>query len=467
MTQFKRIIQDRNFLKRTFAITVPIALQNMLSNLLTLMDTLMIGHLGETSIAAVGLANRVFFVFSMLMFGICSGSGVLASQYWGRRELINIRRVLRMSLIIGIGGSFVFLIPAVLFPSTVMRIFTPSKDTIEIGATFLGIIAFSYPLTAITNCYVATLRSMNYVKLPVIITTVAIGINIVLNYILIFGKFGFPKMGVAGSATSTLIARFLEMSALLIVIYSHKAGDGVIGDFIHAKYDRIKEQGAKLLNKAFVMKYFCVASPVIANELMWGSGVTMYSLVYGRMGNAATAATTISNTVEQVAMVFFFGLCSAAAVILGNELGADEYDKAQEHAKNYIVMLICLTLIGSVITFLAKDKIVSWFAVSDDVARLTRLCITVFAIYLPFRMLNTLFIVAIFRSGGDTKAALFLDVSGVWLIGIPMAVLGGLVLKLPVYVVYAMIFLEEIYKVALSIIRYRQKKWVKNIVSSQ
>ncbi|MDF2612198.1 MAG: hypothetical protein K0R92_3672 [Lachnospiraceae bacterium] len=404
MNQFKRMIQDKSFLKKTFAITVPIALQNILNSMLNLVDTLMIGQLGESSVAAVGLANKVFFVFSLLMFGICSGSGVLASQYFGKREMLNIRRVLRMSLLIGVGGSFLFLIPGIFFPKFVMSIFTPQEGTIAIGASYLAVIAISYPLTAVTNSYVAILRSMNYVKLPVLITLLAICVNVTLNYVLIFGKFGFPEMGVAGAALATVIARVVEFSTLLLVVRMHKAGDDGIGDFIHTKYDKIKENGVAFLNHAFVNKYFLTAAPVIANEFMWGLGVTMYSLVYGRMGDAATAAITITGTVEQVALVFFFGICNAAAVVLGNELGADQLEKAEEHAKNYMILLFILTLFGATITIVSREWVISIFAVSDVVANYIRLCITVFALYMPVRMINTLLIVAILRSGGDTKA---------------------------------------------------------------
>lgn len=465
MNQLKRMMQDKSFLKKTIAITVPIAVQNLLNSMLNLVDTLMIGQLGESSVAAVGLANKVFFVFSLLMFGVCSGSGVLASQYYGKREMLNIRRVLRMSLLIGVGGSFLFLVPGTFFPKFVMRIFTPQEGTIAIGASYLAVIAISYPLTAVTNSYVAILRSMNYVKLPVLITLLAIGVNVTLNYVLIFGKFGFPEMGVAGAALATVIARVVEFSTLLLVVRMHKAGDDGIGDFIHTKYVKAKENGTAFLNRAFVNKYFLTAVPVIANEFMWGLGVTMYALVYGRMGDAATAAITITGTVEQVALVFFFGICNAAAVILGNELGADQLEKAEEHAKNYMILLFIITIFGATITIASRDLVISIFAVSDVVANYIRLCITVFALYMPVRMINTLLIVAILRSGGDTKAALFLDVSGVWLIGIPAAVLGGLVFHFPIYVVYAMIMIEEIYKVILGFIRYKQKKWLKNIVA--
>lgn len=463
MNFIKTIISDKVFIKKSIAIAIPVAFQNLLSSLLNLADTLMIGQLGETQVAAVGLANKLFFVFSLLIFGICSGSSILASQYFGGRELLNIKRVLRISLYLGVGGSLLFVIPGLLFPEFVMKIFTPQEGTIVIGASYLVIIALSYPVTAISNVYMAILRSMNYVKLPVVITLIAIGVNVVLNYIFIFGKFGFPVLGAAGAALATLIARIVEVAVLLIIVYLHKPGDDGIGDFIHNKYHRGK-QDPFFLNKIFLMKYLFTAAPVIANEFMWGLGVTMYALVYGRMGDGATAAITITGTVENVINVFFFGLCYAAAVVLGNEMGANRLKQADRYAKNYIVVMFFLTIIGSGITLLLREPIISLFAVSDQVRGYIKLCLNIFAIFLPIRMMNALFIISILRSGGDTKVALFIDISSVWLIGIPMAIIGGMLLKLPVYLVYAMIMLEEVYKVVLGYLRYRKKKWLKNIV---
>lgn len=465
MNRFKIIWNDKVFLRKTFSITIPIVLQNLLNNLVNLIDTLMIGQLGETSIAAVGLANKLFFVFSLLMFGVSSGSSILAAQYYGKGEHMNIKRVLRTSLILGMGCSLLFTIPGFFAPELVMRIFTPLEGTISEGAKYLIIIVFTYPLTAVTMTYVSILRSMNYVKLPIIITSISILVNVFFNYGLIYGRMGFPRLGVTGAALATLIARIVECVVLLLLVYRHKNGDGKLGDFIHLKYDKAKEKGAAFINKAFLSKYFNTAAPVIANEFMWGLGVTMYSLVYGRMGDAATAAITITGTVEQVALVFFFGICNAAAILLGHELGSNELERAEEHAKNYIAMMFALSLVGALLVFLLRAPVASIFDVSDDVLRYVRLCITVFALYMPVRLLNTLFIVAILRSGGDTKATLFLDVTSVWLIGIPMAVLGGLILDLPIYIVYAIILIEEIYKLIFSYLRYKKKKWLRNIVA--
>jgi Na+-driven multidrug efflux pump len=235
---------------------------------------------------------------------------------------------------------------------------------------------------------------------------------------------------------------------------------------LNVKYDK-KSNGIAFIHKDFIQKYIKTASPVIANEFMWGLGVTMYSVVYGRMGVEAAAAITMTSSVEALVMVFYLGICNAAAVILGNELGADELEHAHQHAQNYMILQFILSIGGALLTFIFRDAIVSIFPTSESalVESYIRLSINVLVFYMPVKALNTLLIVAILRSGGDTKAALFLDVSGVWAIGIPMAVLGGLVLHLPIYIVYAMVMIEEVYKVILGYIRYRQNKWLKNIVN--
>ncbi|WP_066894570.1 MATE family efflux transporter [Clostridium nigeriense] len=448
----KNVFEDKKFLRKTIAIGIPIAIQALLNTTLNLVDNMMIGSLGESSIAAVGLANKVFFVFTLLLFGVVSGSSILTAQYFGKRDIKNIRRVLGMSLIIGLSGAILFTIAGLFIPKAVMRIFTPSEGTISIGASYLTIVALSYPLTAITNCYISLLRATNKVKAPVFISLVAILVNVVLNYTFIFGNFGAPRLGVRGAAIATLIARLVECISILSVVY-------MSGGPAAAK---IKELIA--FDKEFIKKYFITVSPVIANEFMWGLGVTMYSLVYGRMGDRAVAAITITQNVEQICVVIFQGLSSATAVILGNELGANKLKDAEKHAKSFFVLQLMLTVVMGIVCILIRNPLINLFSVQKDVASDITRCLTVFVCYLPFRMFNLINIVGVLRSGGDTKASLLLDITGVWCVGIPFAFLGGIVLGLPIYYVYAMITIEEVYKFVLGFKRYKQKKWLKNIV---
>ena len=448
----KNITQDKKFIRKAIAITVPITLQALLNTSLNLVDTVMIGSLGQSSIAAVGLANKVFFVFTLLLFGIISGSSILTAQYFGKRDIKNIRRVLGMSLGIGLIGSFIFVIPSLICPSIVMSIFTPNENIIKIGASYLAIAAISYPLTAITNVYVALLRGINQVKTPVVITMFSIVIKIILNYALIFRHFGMPALGVQGEAIATLIARTIECTCIVLTVYYQKGPAA-------AKFKELIS-----FNKKFVKLYFTTVSPVIVNEFMWGLGVTMYSLVYGRMGDGAVAAITITQTVEQIMTVIFQGISAATAVILGNELGAKKLEEAEIHAKYFIILQFICALMMALICFVIRNPIITLFNVTDIVGTDISRCLIVFIIYLPFKIFNWVNIVGILRSGGDTKVALMLDISGVWLVGIPFAYLGGMILGLPIYYVYAMVGFEEVYKFILGFRRYKKKVWLKNLV---
>ncbi|MGG7057266.1 MATE family efflux transporter [Clostridium tertium] len=452
ITYVKSIFEDKKFLRKTVAIGIPIAIQALLNTTLNLVDTMMIGTLGQSAIAAVGLANKVFFVFTLLLFGIVSGSSILTAQYFGKRDIKNIRRVLGISLIIGLSGAIVFMLAGLFIPRTVMRIFTPSEGTIAIGASYLVIVSLSYPLTAITNCYISLLRATNKVKAPVFISIISILVNVVLNYTFIYGNFGAPRLGVQGAAIATVIARLVECTSILSVVYISRGPAA-------AKVKELVD-----FNKEFIKKYFVTVSPVIANEFIWGLGVTMYSLVYGRMGDEAVASITITQNVEQICVVIFQGLSSATAVILGNELGANKLKDAEKHAKGFFVLQLMLTIVMGIVCIIIRKPLINLFQVPSNVASNITKCLTVFVCYLPFRMFNLVNIVGVLRSGGDTKASLLLDMTGVWCVGIPFAFLGGMVLGLPIYYVYAMITIEEVYKFILGLRRYKKKKWLKNIV---
>lgn len=447
----KDMLTDKSFLSKAVTIALPVALQGMLNTIVNLVDTMMIGTLGETAIAAVGLANKVFFVFSLLVFGVASGSGVLAAQYWGNRDVKNIRKVLGLALVISLTGALGFLIPAVICPEIVMRIFTTSPEAISVGITYLVIVAFSYPFTAMTNTYVAILRSVGRVKEPVVISCMTILINICFNYIFIFGHFGAPAMGAPGAALATLIARIAECGAILAVTYYTRSPLAC----------HIKELFG--YSRGFLQQFASTTGPVIANEFMWGLGTTMYSLAYGRMGDSAVAAITIATTIQDIVVVLFQGLSAATAVVLGHELGAGKIRRAEKYATNFFILQFLASLFAMAVCFSIRGAIIGMYRITPEVASDVNLCLLVFILYLPAKAFNFVNIVGVLRSGGDTKVCLFIDTSGVWLIGVPMAFLGGLYLKQPIYIVYAMVMFEEVYKMVIGYGRYRQKKWLRNL----
>ena len=444
---------DREFLKKAFMLAFPVDMQNMLNTIINLVDTMMIGKLGSVSIAAVGLANKYYFVFNLFIFGICSGASVLAAQYWGGNDRKSIRKVMGFSMLLAFLGACVFFIPALLFPGVVMSIFTNSEASVEVGMRYLRIACLTYPLLALSNVIVSMLRAVNRVKIPVITSSLAIGINVFFNYCLIFGNFGFPQLGVEGAALATLIARGVELF-LLFIVFTRKNSP------LAAPFSEFFNY-----NAAFLSKFFSTALPVILNEFMWGLGTTLYSVAYGRMGDDAVAAITIATTIQDIVTVVWAGLSAATAVILGNELGADRLKKAEDYSKKFFTVSFVLTFLCMLLIYVIKLPIISQYSISEATADDVSRCLNVFILYMIPKMYNYVLVVGVLRSGGDTKMCLFLDTSGVWLFGVPLAFAGALIFRFPIYVVYAMVMFEEVYKMILGTMRYRQKKWLRNITA--
>ena len=442
-----KMFEDSEYIRRVLYIALPVSFQTLLKMIVNFVDTVMIGKLGETAIAGVGLANKYFFVFILLIFGIESGTGVLASQYWGNNDIKNIRKVLGIGLLLSITGSIIFSSAAFIMPDKLMMIFTESDNAITIGAAYLGVVCISYPFTAATDIYVSTMRAIGEVKVPVISSIFAI----IVNYILIFGKFGMPVLGVVGAAVATVTARIFEFLLTIILISIKKSP--IICSI------------AKLnpFSKELISQFGKTALPVIINEFFWGVGTTLFSVAYGRMGDAAIASITISTALQDLLVVSFQGIAIATVIILGNEMGANNLKKAKLYGSYSYVLTFLVGVFASILIMVFRIPFVSLYKVSDNVIANVKLCLMVFSFFFPFKAIATVNIVGILRSGGDTLACLFLDLSAVWLIGVPMAFIGGLYFKFPIYTVYAMVLSSEVYKALVGYIRYKQGKWLKNL----
>ena len=249
------------------------------------------------------------------------------------------------------------------------------------------------------------------------------------------------------------MARLAEALSIILVVYLGKAPVAA----------RFKEMFG--YSREFLVQFFSTTSPVIANEFIWGLGTTLYSLAYGRMGNDAVAAITIATTIQDIVTVLFQGLSAATAVIMGNEMGAGKLKRAERYAKNFLILQFIVTILGALFCVAIRWQIIGVYNITPEIAESVSRCIIVFALFMPFKMFNYVMVVGILRSGGDTKMCLLLDCSGVWMIGVPMAFLGGLFFGFPIHIVYAMVMLEEVYKAVFGYWRYRQKKWLRNLAA--
>jgi putative MATE family efflux protein len=446
------MFRDKTYYSTLVTIALPIIAQNFITSSLNVIDVGMLGQLGETTVAAVGLANQIFFLLVLSLFGAYSGVGVFTAQFWGKQDLQNVRRVQGIGLIIGLSSATLFTLVALVLPEQALRFYSEDPAVIELGASYLRIIGWSYLVTAVTFAFASVLRTTGYVRVPMMVSIIALSLKTFLNYGLIFGNFGLPELGVQGAAISTVIARLVEFGLMLAVVYLRKLPPAA----------RI----AELLDfdLAFLKRVLRTSLPVLVNEMLWSLGITTYSMVYGRIGTDAIAAVNISASIENLAFVIFMGISDATGIMIGNRIGAGEEEQAFTYARrSLIISTTGAVLVGMVVLF-GADYILNFYNLSDASRQNAHNILTVVGLLMWIRTSNMILIVGILRAGGDTRFSLILDAGSVWLVGVPLAVVSGLVLKQPVHVVYLLIMAEEAVKYGVGLWRMRSRRWVHNLV---
>lgn len=443
---------NKGFWKKVIWIGLPVAIQNLINTVLNMSDTLMISSLGEDYVSAVGLANKVFFVFNLFVFGVVSGCSILQSQFYGKRDIKGLNKIFGFSLLLAFLGGFLFFILAITIPSQIMSLFTKSELLIDIGASYLRIVATSYLFTAVSMAITGLLKSINKTRVPMLVTLCCVFINVIINYIFIFGKFNALKLEADGAAIGTLVSRAIEVMILILYLIFTKK------DFILSFNEMFS------YSKKFIKKVLFITTPVIINEFAWGLGTTMYSVIYGHMSDNAVAAMTIASILQDLVYAFLFGISSACAVIVGNELGAGLLDKAKKTAKNLLLAnFIFSFFLGVLLVLLIKPYLGFYNNVSLEVKDYVFWVCVIFACFMPFKAFNLTNICGVLRSGGDTIACSLLDICGVWVIAIPMGCLAAFGFHLDLKFVFIFILSEEAIKFIIGYIRYKQQKWVKNI----
>ena len=448
----KKLFRDKKFFLTILTLVIPITLQNLISSSLNMVDNLMIGKLGENSIAAVGLVNQYFFIFMLCLSGINAGAGIFMSQFWGRKDTLNIRRMLGLDLILSIVASIIFSFAAFIFPQGIMKIFTKNTTVIGLGSQYLRIIGITFIFTGITQGYSTALRCIGIAKPPMFASLIGVLINGFLNWILIFGHFGFKPMGVVGAATATSIARFIEMIYVLVYSYGFT-------DVVSAKFKEMIS-----FNSDFVKVYFKTSLSVIINEVVWALGMTAYSVIYAKIGISAVASMQIATTINNMFMVLCIGLATAASIIIGNKIGADEEDLAIEYATKLGVLAPLVGLITGAALWVSSPIIVRAFNISKDTLNITITILRIMSIFAPLRFFNVLMIVGVFRGGGDTTYSMLVQLGTVWCFAIPAGFIAAAYFKLPLNKVYFIICLEEVIKIGFEAKRLHSKKWIRSIV---
>ena len=450
-----RLFTDRGFYQYMFKLALPIAFQNLLMAAFQLIDAAMVAQLGNDAMAGVNMAGRWSFIMMITIFGIGSGSAILYSQYWGAKDEAGIRRVFGLALLNTFAVALLFGIAMALFPVQLMKVFagTEKPEMVRLGAEFMQIIALNCLFFAFNFAATIVLRSTEEVRIPLLTSLLSISINTGLNFVLIYGRFGFPALGVRGAAISTLISSMVQMILLLTLARRRR----------HVAFSHIRQLFD--FSNVFVKKYYKVVMPVIGNELFWVMGSSVYLMVFGRMtvegsASAAPAAYSLFGSIDQLLFSFIIGMASACGVMVGKAVGAGEEQKAWDNALRFIVVGTAFAALLGLAEALLRVPLVDLIHPGALAGELTKQLLLIGSFALPLKMLTMLLIVAIFRAGGKPMMGAILDVSCVWGIGAPLVALAGLVFKLPFTIVFLLIFVEELVKVAVGLTLFFRRKWI-------
>ena len=436
-----------SFTRTMLSIAVPVTLQNLLFSSFTLVDTLMIGTLGDTPLAAVGMAGKWTWFFGIVLFGFTSGAAVFIAQYFGAQDSRGVHRTYGLMSLCTLGAGLLFMAVSLLFPQRIIALFTDDPQAIRIASVYLRIISLSYPFQALARSGGTLLQSTQRVVIPFVGAVCSVVTNIVLNALLIFGLLGFPALGAAVAAA--------VVNA--VVIYACGIARGTL---LRAPLKRMLD-----LNGAFIRDYVRVGAPAMLNETLWSFGNLVYSAIFGHMGTGAYAAITVVKSIEDLTSVAVLGLCSSCAVMIGSLIGRGESERARDCAGWHLQLTIVLSVMVGGGVLLLRRPILSIFGVSAAVRADAMAVLAVYALEMTLRNLPLMLVVGVFRAGGDTRYGLIVDSVSLYLIGIPVTALAGLALHMSVPATYLIMYLiEDVFKVAVYGRHFFSGKWVKPVV---
>ena len=443
--------EKRIFYRKLWGLVFPIAIQNLMTALVSASDAFMLGFVSQTSLSAVSLATQIQFVHNLFMLALTIGATTLAAQYWGKGDTDSVEEILAIALKISMAVSVVFFIAAMFFPGFLMRIFTNDIKLIQAGIPYLRIVSVSYLFMGFSQIYLCIMKNSGRTAKSTIYGSVAVVINIGFNAIFIFGLAGFPAMGIAGAALATTVSRALE---LLLTIYENMHRSLVC---VRLKYIR---NSSKKLKKDF----WHYTTPVLGNELVWGCGFTMFSVIMGHLGSDAVAANSVANILKNIIACVCNGIGIGAGIIVGNELGKGEMERAREYGDRLFKLAVFAGAVSGLI-LLAVGPVLRIFtgSLSTQAHSYLKNMMYICTYYMIGKSVNATVIAGVFCAGGDTKFGLKCDAVTMWVILIPIGMITAFVLKLPIMVVYFIISMDEIIKLPAVYRHYKKYNWVRNL----
>ena len=439
-----------DFTKKLLTLVFPIAFQQFMLALVSASDALMLGMLTQDSLSAVSLASQVTFVENLFLMAMTIGLSMFAAQYWGKGDKGAVERIFAYVMKVTAVVSFLFFLAGMCIPRALMRIFTNELPLIEGGRVYLRTVSPAFLLTGISQIYLCILKNTGKAAKSSVISSVSVVVNIILNAILIFGWFGLPQMGIVGAALATVIARAIEMAWCI--------------------FETVKKDGAKLRvchivhnDKLLRHEFWKYSSPVLGNEIVWGVGFTMYSVIMGHLGSDAVAANSIANIVKNLVACFCLGLGSGGGIMVGNELGAGRLDKAKEYGDRLCRLSILCGVASGIVLLALSPLILAVTDLSITANTYLKWMLVMCSYYMVGKSVNGTTIAGIFCAGGDSKFGFLCDTVTMWCITVPLGLLTAFKLKLPVLAVYFIVNLDEIVKLPAVYRHYKKYKWVKDL----
>lgn len=447
--------QKEGFWKVVFSVAIPVAIQGLLYSVLNILDQIMVGQKGETAVVAVGLASKNFSVLNFTLMGLTGGLAILSAQLIGNNQREKIAKIQGMTLFSGAILTLLFVAVSLFLPVWSMHLFTADPNVIREGALYHQALALGYIPVLLIMVYSAVLRNAKIVKLPMYVGMAAVVLNAALNYILIFGHFGAPALGVFGSGLATTISQYVECAILLGVVFGRK----LIGNY------GLRKLLSFLKFDADIKLFWVLTLPLLIEEISFILADTVDNSIYGFMGTRQTIAITIMNPVQGLIIGFFGGFATAASVLIGNHLGSDEKDEAYNAAKRILIVGAIMPLILGIIYLFFNSWYLGFYHLDNYSYNLTQTLMVVMVIILPVKIVNMIITAGVLSAGGETKFVLYQSIFGSWVFAIPFGLVAAFALKLPIYWVFVAISFEEFIRVAICIWKMRTRTWLNNLVA--
>ncbi len=436
-------------------IALPIAAQSLIGTSLNFVDNIMVGSLGEVELAAVGVGLQIYLIYWMFIFGFTSGCSTFLAQFWGAKDIKNVKKTLGFSLTFSVLVGVSFFIGCRFFSTEIVSIFTNIPEIIVLAAEYTKAAAFALFFVSITQPLYVALRATHQTKLPLYMSIVAFVTNTFLNYMLIFGNFGAPKLGVEGAAVATAISRLLELSVVLIIVFGRKnVIAGTPKEYIG-------------WNKNYLGRITKNAYPTIINEVCWGIGRALFVAAYARIGVTEFAAVRAGDIIYDIFIMASFSIGDAALILIGQKIGEGKLNKVYPMAKILVKIGIIIGIVmGSLMVVFANPLLGLLDNFSKEGIDLAFIIIIIYAVFFPLNIFNGMMITGILRSGGDTRAAMFIEVGTMYIIAVPLVFITALWIGLPVYIVVLFVKLEETFKGIILIKRLKSGKWIRNVINN-